>query len=179
MLQVSSPLAPIIASRPVTPSTPPAHSPSSCITAYATGTVSARPLVYFSGSTSTTQPEHRFSSPFSTKTPEQTTTRTVTETSLQSLRHLGLNTPESTPVKEDKKLVKFDEDESEEDETSILFQITDRLSADGVRLKPSTEAYLGHLFREKTAIYEAKLLAREVTIEKLMKKMDRMSLKGV
>ncbi|KEY68841.1 hypothetical protein S7711_10762 [Stachybotrys chartarum IBT 7711] len=177
MLQVSSPLAPVIAARPVTPSTPSARSPSSGITANATGTVSARPLFYFSSSTSTTQPEHQFSNPFSTNEPEQTTTRIVTETSLQSLRHLGLNTPESTPVKQGKQVVKVDEDESEEDESGILFQITDRLSTDGVRLKPSTEAYLGYLLREKTAIYEAKLLAREVTIEKLMKKMDRMSLK--
>ncbi|KAL2129112.1 hypothetical protein VTI74DRAFT_8202 [Chaetomium olivicolor] len=71
-----------------------------------------------------------------------------------------------------------DDENDEDDKGSLLPQIIACFKADGVKIKPSTKEYLGHLLRQESAIYEAKLRSSEFTIARLRKQLDRLTVKG-
>jgi hypothetical protein len=116
-------------------------------------------------------------STYSTQTSNQSATQPIIQpatpiNSQPELRgsHSGAATPQSTPRKQPAK-----------DKTvmsDVVVQITDRLSADGVVLKESTEMYFEHIFREKVAIYEAKIQERDNLIDFMMERLDQLSVKS-
>lgn len=116
-------------------------------------------------------------SAYSTQTSDQSATQPIIQpatpiNSQADLRefHSGAVTPQSTPSKQPAKdkMVMSD----------VVVQITDRLSTDGVVLKASTEMYFEHIFREKIAIYEAKIRERDNLIDFMMERLDQLSVKS-